>query len=87
VQMDTNTTQRHTNNMFHDPRPIRDGTNVTLVTPDGKSVKYVLWNLTIDSDTGDWKFELKRPAPDDTIDYVLRSTTASLKQAACKSRG
>jgi DNA-directed RNA polymerase specialized sigma54-like protein len=55
------------------PKTIKQGSNITLINiPTGETRKYVVCDVVIDEKTGQWKMELKRPAPDDTVDYILK---------------
>jgi hypothetical protein len=54
------------------PTLITQGRPVTLTSiPDGKTTKYVVWNLLSEDKNGAIAFELKRPLPDNTVDFVL----------------
>jgi hypothetical protein len=57
---------------MNEPKPITQGSVVTLINVlTGQTDKYILWDLVFGKDEV-WRMDLKRPDPDNTVEYVLR---------------
>lgn len=56
-----------------DPQRISQGNIITLIDINtGKTVRYVIWDIVVDAETGAWKMDLKTPHPENRVDYVLK---------------
>jgi hypothetical protein len=69
------------------PTPITQGSVVTLINiPTGQTQKYILWDLVFGKDDV-WRMDLKRPAPDNTVEYVLKIEGGVIAKGKSGKRG